>query len=176
LGVYSLNLSTSEGVILVEALGGDSPFGSAPTANMVDGGIIINAFTSESQGPQMNDLLVARMQLRLNATAGAECTIEPYDLLVADASSGVEYDTNVLGQSLSFIRGDVNKDGHVGIADAMFIAQYLAGNRDASDLNLLNAASIKQDESDGDKITIADAMFIAQYLTGLRDENFNLKG
>ncbi len=67
------------------------------------------------------------------------------------------------------MRGDADGDGRVSIADAMFIAQYLAGNRPGSDLNLLNAASVRQDGTEGDKVSIADAMIIGQYLAGSRD-------
>jgi len=57
----------------------------------------------------------------------------------------------------------------------MFIAQYLAGNRPLSQLNPLNAASVKHDSGGKDAITIADAMFIAQYLAGLRNSLFELE-
>jgi hypothetical protein len=56
----------------------------------------------------------------------------------------------------------------------MIIAQYLAGTRSASDLNLLNVASVRTNGQNGDKITVADAMLIAQYLAGQRDEYFQV--
>jgi hypothetical protein len=68
----------------------------------------------------------------------------------------------------------------VNIADALFIAQYLAGSRpactaivDTACLHSVNAASVRQD-GNADRITIADAQFITQYLAGLRDEYYNL--
>lgn len=74
----------------------------------------------------------------------------------------------------NILRGDANMDGLVSIADAMFISQYLIGSRPASDINILNAASVKHD-LEGDQISIADAMFIAQYLVDLRDESYELR-
>jgi len=123
----------------------------------------------------MRKLHIASLMLRLNGTANKECLLNTVQLSVVDAANGSEYSASVTSEPFRFLRGDANKDDHVSIADAMFIAQYLAGNRPASDLNLLNAASIKHDGAEGDKVSIADAMFISQHLAGLRDENFNLK-
>ena len=69
------------------------------------------------------------------------------------------------------LRGDADDDGDVDIFDAMFIAQYLVGERSLDDLNFYNAASVKHDIPE-DIIDIFDAMYIAQYLVGLRDANF----
>ena len=76
--------------------------------------------------------------------------------------------------SLIFRRGAARGGTTSNIVDALFIAQYLAGLRDISQLNPLNAASIKHDDlTGGDKISIADAMVLAQVLVALRDANFN---
>jgi len=116
-----------------------------------------------------------------------DITSVTFKLLVYTDANGIasfSFKTQIIGEEApspqqndtkpSLLRGDVNMDGKITIADAMFIAQYLAGNRPASNLNLLNAASVKHDQAEGDKISIADAMFIAQYLVGLRDESFEL--
>ncbi|HEU0022877.1 MAG TPA: hypothetical protein VFR55_14575, partial [Dehalococcoidia bacterium] len=80
----------------------------------------------------------------------------------------------------SLLRGDALADGNVTIADALFIAQYLAGSRpacpevvDTTCLHSVNAAGVRQDGA-FDQKTIADALFIAQYLVGLRDEFYHL--
>ena len=175
LGAYALNLTVPNDIILLSASGGELPFNAPPIANKIAGQIIMMSFISEVEGPQIRDLLIARLRLRLNSSADIEITILPISLTVVDASSGAEYSSTVIAEVLRLMRGDANNDGRVSIGDAMFIAQYMAGNRPASDLNLLNAASVKQDGTEGDKVSIADAMFIAQYLAGLRDEQFNLK-
>ena len=59
--------------------------------------------------------------------------------------------------------GDVNENDRVDIGDAMFIAQYLVGNRQSSGLNL-NLGNVNVN----DRIDIGDPMFIAQYLVGNR--------
>ena len=168
LGAYELNLSLSNDMFVLSASGGQPPFNVTPTANKIGGKIVVVAFIPETQGPQMRNLLVARLRLRLNSTADDVCTMQPFGLNIVDAASGAEYGLTVSGESLTFRRGDANIDDRVSVADAMFIAQYLAGNRPASDLNLLNAASVKHDDAEGDKISIADAMFIVQYLAGIR--------
>jgi hypothetical protein len=76
-------------------------------------------------------------------------------------------------------RGDARADGVIDVADALFIAQYLAGLRpactppeDTACLHSVNAASVRQDGA-FDKKTIADARYIAQHLMGRRDEFYN---
>ena len=61
-------------------------------------------------------------------------------------------------QSTQLMEGDVTKDEHVTMADAMFIAQYKAG------LRTLNASQLKcADTTDDGNVTMADAMHIAQW-------------
>ncbi len=81
--------------------------------------------------------------------------------------------------TIAFRRGDARADGSINIADALFIAQYLAGMRGIgpnpqSEVHPINAASVKTDGATGDQVTIADALLIAQYLAGLRDDSYNL--
>lgn len=168
LGGYTLYLSASSDIVVASAGGGLAPYDSPPLVNRVDGQIVVSAAISGSQGPQMTGLTVARLGLRLNGTAGTGCAMEPVDLIVVDAGSEAEYIAVVHSELLRFMRGDANRDAQVSIADAMFIAQYLAGSRAGSDLGLLNAASVKQDGVGGDRISIADAMIIGQYLAGSR--------
>ena len=61
------------------------------------------------------------------------------------------------------LRGDASDDGLVNAIDAMFVAQYTAGNRDASTLDMDNADA---DLNGG--VDVVDAMFIAQYVAGSR--------
>ncbi len=171
---YKLILNSSYGLIASNILGGEPPFNNMPIYNRSSNReMMILGFISEKHGPQMRNLCITRLRFRLNSSVGKKVSLKPISLTIVDASSGIEYNTSVSGNILKFMRGDVNGDDRISIADAMFIAQYLAGNRPASNLNLLNAASVKHDQN-GDKISIADAMFIAQYLAGLRDSNLNL--
>jgi hypothetical protein len=174
LGAYVITFSISDNITVLNILGGEAPFNTPPDMRRIDGQIVLAAATQNSQGPQMNGLKIARLRLRLNTIASVEQILKPINLTAIDALSKKEYNTTIIGSPLKFMRGDANKDGKVSIADAMFITQYLAGSRPRTDLNLLNAASVKQDGENGDKVTIADAMLIAQYLAGLRDEGFNL--
>ncbi len=169
LEAYTLTLSISEDIAVVSVLGGDAPFSEPPAVSRADGQIVVSASISGTEGPQMNGLCVGRLRLRLNGMAGAECAMRPLALTVKDASGKIEHIAVVIGETSRFRRGDANKDGQVSIADAMFVAQYLAGNRPGSHLNLLNAASVKQDGAEGDEVSIADAMIVQQYLVGSRD-------
>lgn len=170
LGGYTLYLSATSDIVVASARGGVSPYDSPPIINRAGGQIVVSASISGSQGPQVSGLNVARLRLRLNGPAGGESTIQPAGLNVVDAASKTEYAAAAHGWASRFVRGDANRDGRVSIADAMFMAQYLAGNRPGSDLNLLNAASVKQDGTEGDKVSIADAMIVGQYLAGSRND------
>jgi hypothetical protein len=176
LGAYVLTFSISENITVLNILGGVAPFNTPPDIRRISGQIVLTAATQNFQGPQMNGLKIARLKLKLNTKEGVEQTLQPISLIATDALSKKEYNATILGAPIKFMRGDANKDGKVSITDAMFISQYLAGSRPRTDLNLLNAASVKRDGDNGDKVLIADAMFITQFLAGLRDENFELKG
>jgi hypothetical protein len=167
LGGYELNFSATNDLAVVGASGGQAPFNAPPKISRADGKIIVASSISQTQGPQITSLRIARLRLRLNSAIGVATTITPFNMIATDASNGSVYTVAVRGASLTFMRGDANKDGRVSIADAMTIAQYLVGSRPASDLNLLNAASIRQDGQTGDNVTIADAMVLAQWLVGL---------
>jgi len=170
LGSYELNLSVTNNVDVVSASGGEAPFDAPPTITRADGKIKVAASIPKTQGPQISGQRIARLRLRLNSAIGVTSIIKPLSMTVTDALNGSVHNAAVLGTSWSPKRGDANNDGRVSIADAMVIAQYLVGSRPASDLNVLNAASVKQDGQLGDKISIADAMVIAQWLVGLGDQ------
>ncbi|MCX8126286.1 MAG: dockerin type I repeat-containing protein, partial [Dehalococcoidia bacterium] len=88
------------------------------------------------------------------------------------ASTGGQNIPEDSAKVLGFRRGDAKADGTVDIFDAMYIAQYIVGNRPLSQLSPLNAASVKHDGAYGDKIDIFDAMYIAQYIVGIRNSRF----
>jgi hypothetical protein len=115
---------------------------------------------------------------RLNGSASQQCTV---DLEITSITrTGGKHEKVPPRLTRLVQRGDARADGVVNIADALFIAQYLAGSRpactaivDTACLHSVNAASVRQD-GNADRITIADAQFITQYLAGLRDEYYNL--
>lgn len=115
---------------------------------------------------------------RLTGNAGQQCQIDFDVVSLVDSAGAPLAVTPPVSQIVQ--RGDARVDGVVNIADALFIAQYLVGSRDACTtvvdttcLHSVNAASVRQDSA-FDMTTIADALFIAQYLVGLRDEFYNL--
>jgi hypothetical protein len=169
----TINLSVSEGISVVRSSGGEYPFNSMPSIQKSAGQIIITTSPSDPQY-QMTGLSIARLWLRLSGSVKTECVILPVSFVITD-SNGVKHDLSFYGKPIKFLRGDANNDQRVSVADAMIIAQYLAGTRSAYDLNLLNVASVRTNGENGDKITVADAMFIAQYLVGQRDEYFQVK-
>ncbi len=130
-------------------------------------------FSAMSNLPQQPDnTTVARLVVRLSDSA-----LTPYDLSV-DFQEIVAYeslDINIPGEAssyLTFVRGDSTDDGIVNIFDAMFIAQYIVGQRNLGELRPLNAASVNFGGLNGDELNIFDAMFIAQYVVGSRNDYF----
>ncbi|NMX22072.1 hypothetical protein C5S30_06505 [ANME-1 cluster archaeon GoMg4] len=102
-----------------------------------------------------------------NASAGTDgwtgTAYVPYQLQVNATDEHGLSNTAVSIPLTVMKNGDVNEDGAVSGIDAMFISQYLAGVRPASDLNLPNA------EVSGDcTVSGIDAMFISQHVAGFR--------
>ena len=90
--------------------------------------------------------------------------LEVIDLVNQDSSIMDAYVENVKIIVSTGLCGDVNENDRVDIGDAMFIAQYDVGNRDASTMNLDVA-----DTNVNGRVDIGDAMFIAQFDVGNRD-------
>ena len=126
---------------------------------------------SEATGPTSGT--VAYLVPRLLGSANAPYILTLTFLNISDVATGssIPQETPVVK---TYLRGDAMSNGDVDIADALFIAQYLAHLRPLSDLNAVNGASVKWDDG-GDVLNIADALFIAQYKALLRDANYNLK-
>lgn len=105
-------------------------------------------------------------------------SLEVLDLRDGDGNP-IEVDPASL--SLEMLRGDARADGVVNVADALIIAQYLVGSRDACTaviedttcLHPVNAGSVAQDGL-FDLGTIADSRLIVEYLLGLLDEFYNV--
>jgi hypothetical protein len=168
----TVNLSATDGISVVRSAGGKYPFNSMPSVQISAGQIIITASPSDPHY-KMVGLTIARLWLRLSGSVKVECVMSSASFTITD-SNGVRYDLSFYGKPIKFLRGDANGDNRISVADAMLIAQYLAGSRSANDLNLLNVASVRTNGQNGDKITVADAMLIAQYLAGQRDEYFQV--
>jgi len=157
------------GINLYEIRDGDAPFTDLTTG--VDNGNG-NASFSKSGVSDTTPCKVARLAPKLVGNAAVAYDLEIYfDNITGSGGSGTG-DT----QTITYRRGDVNNDGSVSIKDAMFAAQYIAGNRVLSFIEAVNLACVNHDEVPGDKILGSDDMFIAQYRVGLRDAGFNWTG
>ncbi|MBI4295199.1 MAG: hypothetical protein HY669_03430 [Chloroflexi bacterium] len=124
---------------------------------------------SQPQPPQT----VARLVPVLNSLATETVTLSVDFTTIYDAVVGnIPEDAAQPVASLSFRRGDTDGNGNVTVFDALLIAQYLANLKTASQLGVLNAASVNHDGAAGDKITIVDALFIAQYKALLKNADY----
>ena len=154
----------------------DLPFPIAAAIDNISGSVTING--SDPTGVQWPADL-GHALTRLIGSASQPCSVQ---IAITDLSDdgGDSIAVTPLSLSQTVQRGDARADGTVDIADALFIAQYLVGLREActvtvtnSCLHSVNAASVSHDGA-FDKNTIADALFIAQYLVRLRDEFYNV--
>jgi hypothetical protein len=131
---------------------------------------VLSAVSTSPQQP--DNTTVVKLVIRIVGNA-----LTPYDLNV-EFQEIIAYDSpyiNVPGEvpdSLTFRRGDTTDDGVVNIFDAMFIAQYIVGQRSVGEIRPLNAASVNFGGSNGDELNIFDAMFVAQYIVGTRNDYF----
>lgn len=171
---YGLTLSyDSTGInILDTPMSGIGTFG-APSYSLqnTSGTTSLNTSTG-SEGPQAPAYFAnVRLSLVGPSTQSYVLTLS-YTYLVDSTATSIP---QAGPTQKTFRRGDARADGIIGISDALFIAQYLAGLRGTGETNVdihpVNAASVKHDTG-GDKITISDALLIAQYLGGLKPATF----
>jgi len=136
-----------------------------PIANIDNtaGTATIAAYVSTATEPD-SPITFANLELLAVGSSGetSPLTLGVTTLTEADGTS-VSATTESGVFTISGLRGDANDDGVVNVVDAMFVAQYAVGNRDASTLNMANADA----NLDGD-VNVVDAMFIAQYAVGAR--------
>jgi len=150
----------------------------ATNSVIIDHGSGIATFNGTATGgvPAPTDLGHALTRLIGSNQESCDATLR---MIVLTDSNGNTV-TAARDPARDLLRGDARADRVINIADAMFIAQGLAGLRtacaatvDATCLHSVNAASVRPDGA-FDRMTIADASFIARYLVGLRDEFYRL--
>jgi len=134
----------------------------------------VSAFQVEA-APQA-PITLARVAPRILGSSGVshDIVLSFTNLLDGTDGSNIPQDSS---RTFTVRRGDARNDGVINIADALFIAQYLAGLRGPGEttslVHVVNAASIKTDNPTGDQVTISDALLVAQMVVGLRDDSFN---
>jgi hypothetical protein len=153
------------GINILEVRDGDPPFtGANSTIDNVTGRTDF-WWNGAGGAPGM---IVSRLVPRLMGNAGVSYDMTVYFTDISGSGGWAPGDTEVI----TYRRGDTNNDGSVTIKDAMFGAQYVAGNRALTEIEGTNVASVNHDGA-GDQALGSDNMFIAQYRVGLRDAGFN---
>ena len=168
IGSYSATVSTPGGIQIL-AVNGIAPFNS-PTFDPSTG---VFGVANVVSPPQPNNSSVAEIVARLTGSNAASVTMTvTFQTIGAAGQPGLnvpEEHTN----TYTFLRGNAKKDdATVDINDALFIAQYIVGQRTLDGIGALNAASVKQDGANGDVIDINDALFIAQYIVGQKNASY----
>jgi hypothetical protein len=141
-------------------------------------GLVFNAITGEfsvpnitsPEQPDQSPVVAIVAILDGDCLTQYELFVTFYDIYAASAPElNVPEDAP---SSYIFQRGDSTGEGNIGVGDALFILQYLIGQRTLNEINALNAASTAHDGINGDVIGVGDALFILQYLIGDRDTSF----
>lgn len=134
-----------------------------PSIDNTAGTATITAYVSTAIGPD-SPITFANVELLAVGNDGESSPLTLEVTTLADVDGTPVPATTESGVfTISGLRGDANDDGMINVVDAMFVAQYVVGNRDASDLNMANA-----DANLGGTVDVVDAMFIAQYVVGSR--------
>lgn len=167
---FSGEVNFGQGMSMLGGRKGGANFND-PTMNNSAGKTSFSG-SSKNQAKHDTETRIAKLVPRLTGAKDAliEIVLNLHSVVEGDEESDMEEEAPT---SLFFRRGAARGRDSSNITDALFIAQYLAGLRNDSELNLLNAASIKPDSGNGDKVAITDALYLAQFLAGLRDSNFN---
>ncbi len=193
-GFSAFDMSLSYQSAGVTMYGGipEAPFGSLTINTNADGGTktFFNAFeASASVQPGADGQTPAYFAGLYPSLTGSKDTAYTIvlDATTLSLTGGIDISRDA-PVTRSFKRGDARLDGSVTIADALFIAQYLAGLRGLGEgayegnteyVAPLNAASVRHDYSassvPGDATTIVDALYIAQMLATMRDANYEVR-
>jgi len=133
------------------------------SSNNTAGTSTIVAYVSTIPGPD-SPIVFANLEILAVGRCGEMSPLTLEITTLADANGTTVPATTENGVfTIAGLRGDADGDSVVNVVDAMFVAQYAVGNRDASTLNMANADA----NLDGG-VDVVDAMFIAQYVVGAR--------
>ncbi|MFC1937747.1 cohesin domain-containing protein [Chloroflexota bacterium] len=175
---YDATLTYNGTAINVMGVDGVAPFDSPAVNTDNPAGSTTLSQTQTGSAPQA-PISFADVRIRLLGAADSPCdlTLSYTGITDGDTGSALSLDGAVVE---TLLRGDAKPDGTINIADALFVAQYLAGIREVGQgldyCHPINAASIKHDGDNGDQITVGDRLFIAHYLAGIRDADFAYTG
>ncbi|MEK7353863.1 MAG: dockerin type I repeat-containing protein, partial [Chloroflexota bacterium] len=166
IGSYSATVSASpSSLIQFMSVNGVSPFNNL-TFDNVTGVFSVGSVSSPVQ-PNNTTLAEIVPILTGNSTTSVRLTVA-YQAIGSANPPGLNVPEE-RSHTVTYMRGDAKEDGTVDIFDALFIAQYIVGQRSLTGINPLNAASVKHDGTNGDSIDIFDALFIAQYIVGQKN-------
>ncbi|GEM_PF-4295660 len=144
---------------------GVAPFNS-PTFDNVTGVFGVPVVSSPIQA---NNTPVAEIVAILTGSSTTNVNLTQSFQLIGSAGTPGLTATEEMPNTMMFVRGNAKADDPVDIFDALFIAQYIVGQKTLAQLNPLNAASVKHDGPNGDVIDIFDALFIAQLIVGQKN-------
>lgn len=149
----------------LEVINGEVP-SSALEANLDNqaGSVRLVVVTGDVPGAS-GDFLLASLRLEAVGAVGDASILSVTVEQLAD-TAGEAITPELLDGSFQVgLPGDSSGDGEVTGVDAMFIMQYVAGNRPGEDLHL----GLLDLDGDG-QVTGVDAMFIMQFVTGNRED------
>jgi len=165
---YTATVSGTPGGIQFLTVYGVPPF-NGPSFNATSG---VFSVANTSSVIQPNNTPVAEVAPILTGNTTTSVSMTVSFTAIGTASMPRLNLPEEYSNTITLLRGNVKEGDGVDINDALFIAQYIVGQRTLEGINALNAASVKHDGAGGDKIDINDALFIAQLIVGQRNAYF----
>jgi len=164
LGSVDINLTYNSSVVIaVNVTGGDFDVTIPNLEHNVSGLVRIGAFQTENPGLN-GSVNLAWVKLKAVGNTGENSPLNISVNTLRDATPQcnlIPYQVSN-GTFTILLNGDVNGDGVVDIADAMYLAKHVLGIT-GFELIIEEAADVNGD----DEIDLADAMYLAKYVLGI---------
>ncbi|MCK4459631.1 MAG: hypothetical protein KAU52_07920 [Methanosarcinales archaeon] len=163
-GSVDITLAFNASIVNVtNVTGGNFDVTASNLEHVHDGCVRIGTFQTESNGLSRN-ITLAEVTFEPMGSAGEMCSLNLSVTTFKDATPECNEIPYVVrnGTYTAFLNGDVNDDGVVDIADAMYLAKHVLGIT-GFEVIIVEAADVNDDKV----IDIADAMYLAKYVLGI---------
>jgi len=163
-GSVDLTLTFNASIVNVtNVTGGDFDVTTSNLEHVHEGWVRIGAIQAGSPGMSHN-ITLAEVAFSPVGSAGETCSLNLSVTTFKDATPACAKMPYVVmnGTYMAFLNGDVNDDGVVDIADAMYLAKHVLGIPGFEVINV-EAADVNGDGV----IDLADAMYLAMHVLGI---------
>ena len=165
-GAVDITITYNASVVNVTGVtGGDMDVTIANLEHMHEGFVRIGAFQTSNLGLDGN-ITFANVTFEPVGSVGGTCSLNLSVMTFKDATPQCNKIPYIVqnGTYTTVLNGDVNGDGKVDIADAMYLAKHVLGKSGFEEI-IVGAADVNDDGI----IDIADAMYLAKHVIKIAD-------